>query len=89
MFTRLAQEEEPNACHISNGKHVIVHVIRGVSVMQECTQDRDGNRFHTFRWSILFGVTSKLLAKLEVNVSVSIHLDVWGPHPFACLAHSS
>ena len=57
-------------------------------MMQDGAHNRDGNRVYMFRWSILFGVPSKLSAKLEVNVSVPIHLDVWGLHPFVRLAHS-
>ena len=79
MFTRLAQEEEPNACHVSNGKHVIVHVIRSVSVMQDGAHNCNGNRLYSFRWSILFGAPLKLLTKLEVDVSMAIHSDVRGP----------
>ena len=82
VLARLAQVEEADACHIGNGKHVIVCIIRGVSVMWDGAHNCNGNRFHLFGWSILFGVPSKLSAKLEVNVSVTIHLDVRGPHPF-------
>ena len=85
----MTQEEETDADHISNSKHVIFHVIGGVSMMQDGTLNCDGNRLHMFRWSILFGAPSKLSAKSEVNVSVAIHLDVWGPHPFVHLSHSS
>ena len=88
MLTGLAQEEEPDAYHVGNDKHVIIHVIRSVSMMQDGAHNCNGNRLHLFRWSISFGVPLKLLAKLEVNVSVAVHLDVWSPHPFLHLAHS-
>ena len=79
------EEEEANAHHIGNGEHVIVHVIRGVSVMQDGAHNCNGNGCHLFRWSISFGGPLKLLANMEVDVSVAIHLDFRGPHPFVCL----
>ena len=78
VLARLAQEEA-NAHHIINGKQVVVHVIGRVNVMQDGARNCDGNRLCTFGWSILLGVPSKFLAKLEVNVSVAVHSDVRGP----------
>ena len=82
VLARLAQVEEADACHIGNGKHVIVCIIRGVSVMWDGAHNCNGNRFHLFGWSILFGVPSKLSAKLEVWLSiwmsgVPIRLCAW------------
>ena len=53
MFTRLAQEEEPDACNIGNGKQFIVHIIRSVSMMQDGAHDCNGNMLCLFRWIIL------------------------------------
>ena len=73
------QEKESNADHVSDGKHVILHVIGSVSVMQNGAHNCNGNRLHTFGWRNLFGVPSKLLTESEVNVSVAVHLDIWDP----------
>ena len=88
VLTRSTQEEETNADHISDGKHVILNIIGCVSMMQNGAHNQDGNRLNMFRWRISFGVPSKLLTESKVDVSVAMHLDVWGSHPFVHVAHS-
>ena len=87
VFAGAKEKEEREGNHVANG---LIPGVRRCVRDHECLRDdRDGKRFDSRRWGVLFGIRAKLALEAKVDAVVGVEAGVRGPHAAERLRNSA